>query len=181
MYQQILELLKSKNIILEEGLTAKELDQIYKIYDIEFPTPLQDFLRSMLPISKGFYHWRNFSRENVAFIKTCMEFPAKDICNRTDEVDWCDHWGVEPKNKKKREVEIKKKALAAPKLVPIYSHRYIPLGHFNSYPILSIHGVDIIYYGKDLENYINIEFGTQKQAALDYRTIEYIPFWTDLM
>ena len=57
----------------------------------------------------------------------------------------------------------------------------MPLGQFNSYPILSISGVDVIYYGKDLDDYIRIEFGDKKQSELDYKIIQKVPFWTDLM
>ena len=181
MTAQILELLKRKSILFETGLTADEFEQIRNVYDIEFPTPLQDFLGNILPVSKGFYNWRNFNKSNVEFIKACMKHPVEFICNQTHEVDWCDEWGVEPDDEKIRDDEIKKKALKAPTLIPIYLHRYMPLGHFNSYPILSIHGIDVIYYGKDLEDYIRNEFGDKNRAGLDYKNIEKVPFWTDLM
>ena len=44
-----------------------------------------------------------------------------------------------------------------------------------------MHGVDVIYYGGNLEEYFNIEFGDQKQSSLDIAHIEYVPFWSDLM
>lgn len=181
MNVQIWELLRDKNILFEAGLTADEFKQIQDVYDLEFPKPLQDFLGNILPVSKGFYNWRNFNRENIEFIRNCMKSPIEYICNQTNEVDWCDSWGIEPNDIRIREDEIKKKALEAPKLIPIYHHRYMPLGHFNSYPILSIHGVDVIYYGKDLEDYIMNEFGDMNRGRLDFKTIQKVPFWTDLM
>ncbi len=176
-----LELLKHKNIVLEDGLSDEEFKHIKSIYNIEFPTPLKDFYENILPVSKGFYNWRDFNEKNVEFIKKCMEFPIKNICNMTNEVDWCDEWGIEPEDEKVRDEEIKNKALNAPKLIPIYSHRYMPLGKFDGYPILSICGVDIIYYGKDIDDYMRIEFGDKKQYELDCKFIQKIPFWTDLM
>lgn len=181
MNKQILELLKSKNVVLEKGLSAKEFNHIKSIYNIEFPIPLKDLLGNILPVSKGFYNWRNFNEKNIKFIKACMEFPIKNICNLANEVDWCDEWGMEPEDEKIRDNEIRKRTLKAPKLIPVYSHRYMPLGQFNSYPILSISGVDVIYYGKDLDDYIRIEFGDKKQSELDYKIIQKVPFWTDLM
>ncbi len=181
MNTQILELLKNRDILLEPGLTTDEFDQIQNIYDVEFPAPLHDFLGSILPVSKGFYNWRNFSKHNVEFIKACMQFPVEYICNQTNEVDWNEEWGIEPTNEEVRDDEIRKRALNAPKLIPIYLHRYMPLGHFNRYPIISIHGIDVIYYGKDINDYIRNEFGNGNRAGYDYETIQKVPFWTDLM
>lgn len=48
-------------------------------------------------------------------------------------------------------------------------------------PIISIHGVDIIYYGKNLEDYFDIEFGTKNQAEMEFDDITPIPFWSEIM
>lgn len=48
-------------------------------------------------------------------------------------------------------------------------------------PILLIHGVDIIYYGKDIEDYFKVEFGEKEQNSIEFENIEPIQFWTDIM
>ncbi len=59
-----------------------------------------------------------------------------------------------------------------PKLIPIYSHRYIPssLNEIGN-PVYSVHQTDIIYYGKDLWDYFNIAFNEIKTNIL---------FWSEL-
>ncbi len=89
--------------------------------------------------------------------------------------------GDEPEDEAKRVAFIRGKIPDAPRLIPIYSHRYMPLCSLENYPVLSVHGVDVIYYGGNLEEYFNIEFGDQKQSSLDIAHIEYVPFWSDLM
>ena len=74
-----------------------------------------------------------------------------------------------------------------PKLIPIYSHRYVPC-----YPdvmnmsVISVYQTDIIYYGYDLEDYFKREFGTigisKEKADINYeKKLVEIPFWTDII
>ena len=51
----------------------------------------------------------------------------------------------------------------APKLIPIYTHRYMPMIDEKNNPIFSIHGVDVICYGTRIDEYFQIEFGEKKQ------------------
>lgn len=48
-------------------------------------------------------------------------------------------------------------------------------------PVISIHDLDIIYYGENLEDYFNIEFGKKTQDAIRFQNITPIPFWSDIM
>ncbi len=69
-----------------------------------------------------------------------------------------------------------------PKLIPIYSHRYIPssLNEIGN-PVYSVHQTDIIYYGKDLWDYFNIEFGNKMHKDIAFNEIKTkIPFWSEL-
>ena len=73
---------------------------------------------------------------------------------------------------------------AVPRMVPVYGHRYLPAGRGTyRHPVLSIWQTDIIYYGLDLADYIDCEFGRHDPAeATDTRnpraTVE---FWRDLV
>ena len=73
MYLEIIKLLKDKGIKLDAGLTQNELEKIYEIYNIKFPLSLKSFLTTALPVSGGFYDWRNFSSEKVTKIKNIMQ------------------------------------------------------------------------------------------------------------
>ena len=73
MYLEIIKLLKDNGIKFDAGLTQGELKKIYEIYDIKFPLSLKSFLTTALPVSDGFYDWRDLSSGNVAKIKNTMQ------------------------------------------------------------------------------------------------------------
>lgn len=173
-----LNLLKSQGIKFDTGLTSDEVVQIEAIYEFTFPQSIREFLMLALPVSKGFYNWRNTTGENIEFIKQVMESPATTIEDMAEEIDWCDIWGNEPEDKN---YAIKTRLKSAPRLLPIYIHRYMPIVPDKNPPILSIHGIDIIYYGKNLKDYFEVEFGEKKQSEIEFSDIRPIPFWSDFM
>ena len=74
MYLEIIKLLRDKGIKLDAGLTQNDLEKIYEIYNIKFPLSLKSFLTTALPVSDGFYGWRDFSSGNVTKIKNMMQY-----------------------------------------------------------------------------------------------------------
>ena len=69
----------------------------------------------------------------------------------------------------------------APKLVPIFSHRYIPfIPNDLNIPIFSIVQSDIIYYGRNLISYLEVEFKLKQYNNNDI-TGKYIDFWSDFI
>lgn len=71
----------------------------------------------------------------------------------------------------------------APKLIPLYGHRYIPIvTGVDNPPIFSVYQTDVIYYGIDLENYFRNEFLIMSRSVLDdarnNNEITIIPFWS---
>lgn len=176
----MISLLERQNIILEDGLTLDEVHNIEKLYHIRFPKKLREFLMETLPTSKGFYNWRNYKKDNIQCINQVMQKPLLDIYEMAREVYWCDDWGEEPGDIMEIEQEVRRRLKKAPKLIPIYGHRYIPMISEENPPIISVHGIDIIYYGEDLEDYFNIEFGKKKQEEIEFLKIKAIPFWSDI-
>lgn len=181
MYENSLNFLKTKGIEFERGLTLDELKQIENIYQIKFPGSLREFLMMALPISKGFYNWRNMQDDNVQFIKNIINKPLSDIYNMAEEVYWCDDWGEEPEDEVVISKKVRERLKEAPKLLPIYAHRYMPMILDGNPPIISIHDLDIIYYGKNLEDYLYVEFGNKTQNEIEFENITPIPFWSDIM
>ena len=169
------------NITIADGLKEEEFKLIEDIYGISFPTELRELYRQMLPLSKGFYDWRNTSPNNVNLIKEAIRRPFDDLKQCISEVEWSDDWGKEPEDIGVREKVIIEKITNAPKLIPFYSHRYIPQIEGENVPIISVHEVDIIYYGKNLDEYLNVEFGNKQQSNVDYSQIRKIPFWSDIV
>lgn len=179
VYEKSLGLLKGKDIKFEKGLSINEVNEIEKVYRIKFPDSLRNFLMEALPVSRGFYNWRDMSNDNVSFIKDVIKEPLLDVYNMAGEVYCCDEWG---NNKESMAKEVKRRLETAPALLPVFSHRYIPMLEMEKDPpIISIHGVDIIYYGKNLKDYFDIEFGTKNQAEIEFDDIIPIPFWSEIM
>ncbi len=162
MFKEMIEKMKNKHVIFDSGLTEEEIKSIEEIYHIEFPKSLRDLIQYALPISEGFYNWRNISSENIELIKRVMEMPYEAI--RENPVDNI----------------ILEKLAKAPRLIPIYSHRYIPEKSGDDPPVFSVHGLDIIYYGRDLYDYLEIEFFNGK-GSRDLSEFPNIPFWSDLL
>lgn len=178
MYKQLINKLESKGVEFEIGLSNDEIKRIEEVFNIEFPKELKELYKIALPISKGFYNWRNFDDKNVKFINEVIKRPIKDIYELADGVYWCDEWGEEPNNESEKIRNLLKKA---PKLIPIYAHRYMPQVNMKNIPIFSIHDTDIICYGENLSSYLKIEFGYKNQSDIDYEKLNYIPFWSDLL
>ena len=127
MFEKSVDLLKSKGINLENSLTSDELLQIERVYDIKFPMSLKAFLMTALPISKGFYNWRDVYEENVNFIKQILEEPLMNVKNMAKDIYWCDEWGEEPYDKSVAVEKVIEKLSLAPRLIPVYAHRYVPM------------------------------------------------------
>ena len=181
MYEEIIDLLKLHGVELDIGLTYEEITKIEEIYKIKFPDSLKEFFMVALPISNGFYNWRNFEYDNINYIKHMIKKPIEDIDDLAEEVYWCDEWGEKPEDKKLIAKNVRERLKNAPKLLPIYIHRYMPMILDDNPPIVSIHGIDIIYYGESLKDYIQIEFGKKNQKDIDFQSIIPIPFWSDIM
>ena len=181
MYEESIKLLKLHGVEFETGLTIQEITKIEDVYKIKFPNSLKKFLMMALPISMGFYNWRNLEQDNVMFIKKIVNRPIEDVDELAEEVYWCDDWGEEPTNEMDIALIVRERLKSAPKLIPIYGHRYIPMTQEDNPPIISIHDIDIIYYGQNLEDYFKVEFGEKEQGKIDFKNINPIPFWSDIM
>lgn len=89
--------------------------------------------------------------------------------------------GEEPEDAEIFKMEVRKRLEVAPQLIPVFTHRYIPMVFGDNPPIISVHGADVIYMGKDLNDYFMVEYGMKKQTDISFNSITPIPFWSDLM
>ena len=79
MRNEFIDRMKLRGVVFHEGLSEQEISRIRLVYGITFPQELLEFLRSALPVSKGFYHWRDFEEQNVQYIKAVMDRPFQDL------------------------------------------------------------------------------------------------------
>ena len=181
MYRENINILKQHEIKIEVGLSSSELKLIEEVYSIRFPKSLRDFLMLALPVSEGFYNWRDDSAENISTIKKAIDEPKKTFNELAGEAEWCESWGDELGSVTEKATEVKKRLQKAPTLIPVYAHRYVPMVENDNPPILSVHGTDVIYYGESLADYLEVEFGDKKQEDIAFDRIQPVPFWSEIM
>lgn len=167
------------------GFTRAELDAAQERHQIRFPPDLIDVLLEHRPV--GGYDWAG----NDVRIPKMLSWPLDMLLLDVDGGSWWVDWGDRPHTSEERH-EIVRSALAhAPRLIPIYSHRFIPeQPEAAGNPVFSMHGFDTIYYGANLEEYFANEVGgslfkLNGIAPEDYKledtlALRLIPFWSDL-
>ncbi len=179
--QKTIQILRNAEIPLEEGLTNVEMEKAQTFYQIRFPSDLAELLSTVCPASKKFVDWRDFSKQNIERMKTALNWPIEGTLFDVEHNDfWMKSWGEKPESMKDMLKLARKNLKKMPKLIPLYGHRYLPSDPLEAgNPVLSVYQTDIIYYGHDLWNYFQHEFGKQK---IQYdRITRKIPFWSEIL
>jgi hypothetical protein len=185
---KLIKLMKSKQVDFEIGLTDNEILQVENKFDILLPPDLKLFLKTELPISENFVNWRLGLKlkDEADKIFDRLNWPLEGMLFDLQSNEfWIKSWGCKPNNYKEKERIAKEKYSTFPKLIPIYSHRYIPSRpNEEGNPVFSVHQMDIIFYGYDLATYFANEFSfklTNEFEMLDKpkREIEFWSKWVD--
>jgi hypothetical protein len=160
--EEIIRILISKGVKFDSGLMDDEILKIELTFDIKFPPDYKLFIQNALPISEGFVNWRGglYSIETKSKILSWLAWPLDGLLFDLQSNNfWIDAWGTMPVSYDEKELIAKRHYASYPKLIPIYSHRYIPSKpNENGNPVFSVHQMDIIYYGYDLATYLANEF-----------------------
>lgn len=178
-YKNVIELMKSKGIKFGSGMSSEEIIESENAFNISFPDELKSFLALAVPVSRGFYNWSNKSDENIDLVNKALKKPYVDILNEIkNENYWCNSWGYKPERIEDAIEIFEKEYMKSPRIIPIYSHRYI-VDLKSRYYVLSIMGTDTICYANNLETYLEIEFKIK-----DYDKAircDDIPFWSNII
>jgi hypothetical protein len=179
IWPQIVEDLRSHRIEFQAGLSAAETAQIEREFSFQFPPDLREFLQTAMPIGEAFPDWRNGDR---SALRGRLLWPVDSICFDVENNEsWLHQWGVRPTSVTEACALARSKISAAPPLIPIFAHRYIPsLPRTPGNPVLSVWQTDIIYYGNDLTDYLAHEFEIANPLPCppEPRSVE---FWTDFL
>lgn len=155
------------------GYTQSELDAAQERFRLRFPPDLVGLLLDRRP-SKG-WDWRTDDAE----IRRALEHPLEGLLFDVENNDlWWPEWGVKPASADERAEVVKAILSAAPRLIPLIGHRYIPdEPHESGNPIFSVVQSDVIYYGANLAEYFANEFG----GTLKLGSVRRIPFWSQMV
>lgn len=173
-------MLRTRGFLLKEGLTEKQISDVEQFYKIQFPPDLKMLFQSFVPASDKFYDWSDFSASNVKRIQEMLKRPIEGILFDVKENHfWMNEWGERPIDNKFAVNVATDKLSNVPQLIPVYSHRYLPSKPLETdNPIISVVQTDIIYYGKDLYDYISVEFCGKDHCFIDFDSIKTgLPFW----
>lgn len=175
----LVNLLEKRGVKIDDGLTTNEIRTLEEIYKIKFPKIWCEVFSEILPISEGFYNWRNMNSNNITMIRKKIWTPYQYIIDNIHEVNWDIDWGNEPENELDRKKMVHQKLNSAPNIIPIYYHRYLPAIDMKEIPVLSISGLDVICYGRNIFDYFQVEFGVKTQDNIDFDNMTRVPFWMD--
>lgn len=176
--QSILHLLYAIKIELAPGLSESEAVRAEAAYEFRFPPDLRELLQTALPVGEGFPDWRTAPNDSIT---DKMAWPLDGMFfDIKHNAFWLRSWGEKPQEVKAA-CEIARQAVAnAPKLIPIYGHRYLPAEPCESgNPVLSVYQTDIIQYGSNLETYFDCEF--LRRDSFKPRELRPIQFWNEVM
>jgi hypothetical protein len=182
-FEEIIRSLSQNGITFDAGLNSEEISFAEKQYQVNFPPDLREFLMTALPVSKGFYNWRDYSLQNCEIIHDALGKPLESLYFDVEEnAFWWNAWGKRPENLDDAKALAAKHLSKVPTLIPIYLHRYIPsVPNEPGNPIISMwQMVDSIYYGNDLIDYFEVEF-LHKKLDIQYPPLRHIPFWSELI
>lgn len=185
-YAQVVKNLEEVGVVFDDGLTSKEVFEIEKKFEFQFPVDLRDFLKTALPIKSKdgspFPNWRKSlqSKKVEQDIRESMEWPQKSLIE--DENFWYKPWGPKPETGRERRRIFTEKFPNYPKLIPILSHRYISVDpRFEGNPVFSVYGSDTIIYGEDFISYLEHEFHIDIGSFPKPRKKNNIHFWSNVV
>ena len=173
-------MLTAEGVEFDRGLTNKEVEQIERIFAFKFPPPLEQFLKFKLPVTKRFCNWRLAlnDQQYAKKMQARLDWPVNGILFDVEYNDfWHPDWAVKPIDWEACVTLVKAEVARYPKLIPIYSHRYLPALDDKEYPVLSVYQTDIIYYGCNLVDYLHGEFYRESPIGRP-KKYESIPGWS---
>jgi hypothetical protein len=162
------------------GMPEEDIDKMEKKYNITFSPEHREFLRVLHTLDKKcyyededdldengspkvkaysfFYNW--YTEEEK--IKDMLQWPFRTILQDIMGPNkvWVKSWGTKPSSDEEKEAMFLEWYNKAPKLLPIYGHRFVVSGiDMPDRPILSVWGSDTIIYGWNLRHYLLNEVG----------------------
>ena len=167
MINETIDAMKKAGVTFEKGLNEDEISKVENAYEIKLPIVWKEFFKTALPISRGFYNLRNFSAKNVEMIKMVMNCPFEDFKEKLENEKLPTRLYGEFEN--------------APKLFPIFYHRYIPSGIYDDPPVFSIMGTDIIVYGKNISDWVQNEYYPESARIYLKKIKTKVPFWMSIL
>jgi hypothetical protein len=159
----------------EKGYTQAELDDAQQRFGLVFPPDLVALLRDRRPVEG--HVW-----SDETAIRRALAWPFEGLLFDVEQNHlWWPEWGTRPASPNARAEILRSVVSAAPKLIPLIAHRYLPeKPNEQGNPVFSVYQSDVIYYGANLVDYFEREFLGFNHRPWTEPT-KHIPFWSDLV
>lgn len=155
--EQIKAVLKNAGVAFAPGLTPQEFSAAEARFQFTFPPDLRMLLSFALPTGERFPNWREL---DSPYLVGALSRPLEGLWFDAQQNSlWQPFWGPRPANDAAAFEQLRRLVRAAPTLIPVQGHRYMPSSPSEEgNPVLSVHQSDIICYGLNLEDYFKNEY-----------------------
>lgn len=173
------------------GLTGAEFARIERDYEFEFADDHRAFLAAGLPLNRPPKElqtwprpWPDWRGGDPGELHKQLGWPVEGALFDVEHNGlWHPSWGQRPADISQALSTAREYLSQAPKMIPVYAHRYLPAGRgAYGHPVLSIYQTDIIFYGTDLANYIDREFTAPGMPfSPDWSPPPMVSFWSEFL
>jgi hypothetical protein len=167
---------------IEPGLTDSEIATAEARFEIRFPEDLRDVLQHALPVEDGWPNWRSGP---FNYIDERLRWPTEGILFDVEHnAFWAQAWGERPTDVTAALELADTKLHHVPKLIPVYSHRYLPVDPpASGLPVISVYQTDLVVYHRSIDALFRMNRIGKLEIDMSYRPLEdmeilrRIPFW----
>lgn len=171
------EFLRSRAVPLDPGLTSAELAATEDRFGFCFSPDHRGFLSLAVPRGGRWIDWRG----DDAALEHALSWPREGaLFDVRENGFWPASWGDAPTDIDERVGVARERIRHWPTLVPVYGHRYLPASPAGpGVPVFSVWQTDVIFYGRDLLDYVQREFGDRTDRRSLEGTDPYgVPPWS---
>lgn len=156
------------------GYSKDELDDAQSRWGLRFPADLVELLRGRRKVDPESFDW---IASDPAIIRNRIDWPFEGFWFDVQNGLWWPEWGEKPERPADQHDRLRSVFAAAPKLIPLASHRYLPEEPFErGNPVISVHQSDVIWFGATLSDWMKCEtFDPSAQGA----STKEVRFWSE--
>jgi hypothetical protein len=154
---QSIQRLRAGGVRLDRGPADEEVSRVQARLGFAFGPEHREFIQSALPVGTSWPDWRHDRDEDL---RGRLDWPVEGVLfDVHNNGFWPACWGDRPDGKQEREREARAHLAQVPRLVPVFSHRYLASDpQYRPSPVFSVHQADVVFYGDNLLDYMAHEF-----------------------
>lgn len=183
--------MKTRQVEFDPGLSDAEIKAIEQDCKFQFPADLRAFLQLGMPIrwirhdgtriEDRFPNWRD---DPIGIMDDARKWAADTFYFDIEHNKfWMEAWGTRPEDLSEAIALVGRYLQTVPLLIPIYAHRFLPAQpNLPGNPVFSVwQAVDTIYYGYNLQDYLQNEFIRDETKRGKPSAYRHIPFWSEIV